>query len=156
MSPAAEDLHLSLPAELANLPHMLALVDSASGQFGLTPEDAYDVRLAVDEMCTNLIRHGYQGMPPGAMSLRLRREPERLVVRLSDRGRACPPDAVPEPDLDLPWEQRPIGGLGWYLTREVMDSIDYETAPDGEHHLTLVKRLGPAATDAAAGPTPKI
>jgi sigma-B regulation protein RsbU (phosphoserine phosphatase) len=141
-------LQLSLPAVLDNLPRMLALVDTACASIGVPPEAAYDVRLAVDEMCTNVISHGYEGLPTGPMSLQLVEEPRQLVIRLSDRGHACPPDAVPEPDLAAPWDERPIGGLGWHLTRQVMDSISYETAPDGEHHLTLVKRFTPA------GPAP--
>ena len=134
-------LHLSLPAERANLPRMLALVDTARDCIGIDADAAYDIRLAVDEMCTNLIDHGYRDLPAGPMALLLDEQPDRLVIRLSDRGHACPPEAVPAPDLAASWDERRIGGLGWHLTRQVMDSIDYATAADGEHHLTLVKHL---------------
>ena len=61
-------LQLSLPAVLSNLPQMLALVDTACERIGVPPDAAYDVRLAVDEMCTNVISHGYEGLPTGPMS----------------------------------------------------------------------------------------
>jgi anti-sigma regulatory factor (Ser/Thr protein kinase) len=51
------------------------------------------------------------------------------------------PTRVPDPDLTLPLEERPLGGLGIYLIRQSVDKMVYRAVPEGGNELTLVKRL---------------
>lgn len=127
------------PAELASLPALMEHAKEACARAGVGGEAAHAVRLAVEEAVMNLIEHAYAGMPPGPIGVSVDAGPERIVVTVEDRARPFDPAAAPRPDLDASCEERPIGGLGWHLIRELMDEIRYESE-DGLNRLTLVKR----------------
>jgi anti-sigma regulatory factor (Ser/Thr protein kinase) len=133
---------LTVAARIENLPQLLALVDGVCREHRVAPDAAYDVRLAVDEICSNLIVHGYRDLPPGPISLAVMPLPDRLVIHIADRGRAFNPANAPVPDLSAPVDTRPLGGLGCHLVRSVMDAIDYESDANGENRLTLTRITG--------------
>ncbi|HEX6136269.1 MAG TPA: ATP-binding protein [Casimicrobiaceae bacterium] len=131
--------HREVEARIENLGELLALIDAVCRERGVSREIAFQTRLAVDEMCTNVIVHGYRGLQPGPIALTVTPHPDRLVIRIVDRGYPFDPRSAPAPDLCASVEERPIGGLGCHLVRSVMDGIDYETTVDGGNRLTLVK-----------------
>ena len=138
--PASTGRALALPGELANLPGLVSFVLAACERAGCGPEATFAVRLAVEEVFTNIAGYGYAGGPPGPVTVSIGREPAGLVVTIEDRARPFDPEDAPPPDLDSPWEDRRVGGLGWHLIRELMDDVRYERA-DGVNRLTLVKAL---------------
>jgi len=96
------------------------------------PEDIiFDLKLAVDEACTNIITHGYQGMDPGSIMLSFRIEPDRILVEITDFGHSFEPAPPGEMDLEAALEDRPVGGLGLYLIYQTMDNIDYQASEEG-------------------------
>jgi anti-sigma regulatory factor (Ser/Thr protein kinase) len=98
------------------------------------------LELAVDEVCTNIIQHGYDPDRQGEISLTIELDTDEARITVVDSGRPFSPDEAAEPDLEAPWDERPVGGLGWHLVRSVVDEIHYRR--DGsENLLTLVKRL---------------
>ena len=78
---------------------------------GVTDEVLYDVQLAVDEACTNIITHGYAGLDPGSIILDLEVHPAHLTVTITDFGHSFEPDTTPIPDVDAPIEERELGGF---------------------------------------------
>jgi serine/threonine-protein kinase RsbW len=98
-----------------------------------------DMVAAVDEAATNIILHGYAGRP-GTIAIEIRRERSALVVFLRDHAPDFDPTTVPPPDLNLPLEQRRLGGLGIHLIRAYIDRITYRTMTQGGNELTLVKK----------------
>ena len=132
---------LTVDASIDELPRLLDVVDRVCRASGADAAMTYDVRLAVDEVCSNLIAHGYRGLAPGPVALSVEAMPDRMVIRIADRGHRFDLRAAPLPDLGAPLEDRPIGGLGCHLVRGVVDDIDYRSDPGGENHLTLVRRL---------------
>ena len=96
--------------------------------------------MVLDEVVSNIIRHG---SPDGArreIRVRLALEAGRLLVEVEDDGIPFDPRAVPEPDLDAPVERRRPGGLGIPLCRALMERIDY--AREGRiNRLTLSRPL---------------
>lgn len=99
-----------------------------------------DLKLAVDEACTNVIEHGYAGSA-GTIRLSTARDGGTLTVVVEDRGRPFDPSGIAAPDLSAGWEDRRIGGLGWHLIRSCVDEIRYEPAASGGNRLTLVKKI---------------
>jgi serine/threonine-protein kinase RsbW len=97
-----------------------------------------DLTLAIDEAVTNIIIHGYQGVP-GIIELEVRRDGERLLVTIRDQAPLFDPTTVPRPDLSIPLDRRPFGGMGVHLMRESLDGIHYRALPGGGNELTLVK-----------------
>jgi serine/threonine-protein kinase RsbW len=136
---AGSSARLAVPARADSLPGLLAFIDAVCRGHGLAPDVAFDARLAVDEMCTNIVVHGYRGLPPGPVALEVAVLADRIVIRIFDRGRAFDPRNAQVPDVHAPLEERDVGGLGCHLVRSVMDDIDYASTADGGNCLTLTK-----------------
>ena len=108
---------------------------------GIPPATAYAVNLSVDELLTNTISYGYEDSEEHRIDLMIRLDGDRLAIEISDDGVAFEPDSAEEPDTDAPIEDRPIGGLGIFLTRQMMDSFDYRR-DEGRNIVTLTKKTG--------------
>jgi serine/threonine-protein kinase RsbW len=113
--------------------------DFAQGA-GLSDKDLFALQIIVEELVTNVIDYG--GIPAGEHAVRvdLSAEGGDLVIRLDDRGKEYNPLLREEPDVTLPAEQRPIGGLGVHFCKKLTDSQEYERR-DGRNVLTLRKKL---------------
>jgi serine phosphatase RsbU (regulator of sigma subunit)/anti-sigma regulatory factor (Ser/Thr protein kinase)/transposase len=97
------------------------------------------ILLAIEEACTNVIRHAYL-YAPGTIGLKMRILSDRAVFVITDNGRAFDFDAADEPDLDRYVETSRKGGLGLYLIRKIMDSVEYQSRA-GQNSLTLMKKM---------------
>ena len=95
----------------------------------LNESTAFVLKFAVEELFTNMVKHNASG--PSEISIGLTVEPEKLLVRLVDRENfpfdVTKPDSA---DVDLGEEQRRPGGLGLYLTKRMVDKIDFEHVGD--------------------------
>jgi anti-sigma regulatory factor (Ser/Thr protein kinase) len=122
------------------LPALLAAAEAASDDAGLGEEGRFAVRLAVEELCSNVIEHGYGTQAPGELTLRLAVGPDGLAVTVADRAPLFDPSQAPAPDLSSDWLERRVGGLGVHLVRHVMDELRHEPRPGGGNLVTVVKR----------------
>jgi anti-sigma regulatory factor (Ser/Thr protein kinase) len=100
----------------------------------------YDLKLAVDEACTNIITHGYAGMNPGSIILNLEIKTDEVIVTIEDFGHPFEPSEASAPDIEAGLEDQPMGGFGLFFIYETMDEINYETKEDG-NRLTFIKKL---------------
>ncbi len=100
----------------------------------------YDLKLAVDEACTNIITHGYAGMNPGSIILSLEMAPNKVVVTITDFGHPFEPGDTSAPEVEAGLEDIPMGGFGLFFIYQTMDEINYETTEDG-NRLTFIKQL---------------
>lgn len=106
----------------------------------VTDEILYDIQLAVDEACTNIISHGYADLHPGSIILDLDIEPDKIVVTLTDFGRSFEPSSAPVPDVNAPIEERELGGFGLFFIQQSMDDVNYQVTEDG-NKMILTKYL---------------
>ena len=134
---------LATDARRERLGELLAFVDRACARAGLAPSTALDVRLATEEVVTNVIEHGYAGAG-GPLTVRVHHEPARFVVVVEDRAPLFDPATIPLVETGAPIERRTIGGLGWHLATRVMDEVRHERAVPRGNRLTLVKHLAAA------------
>ncbi len=137
---------LSCQAVRASLPELLGFAIEVAREAGLDEQTAHALRLAVEEACVNVIEHGYAGMPPGPIELTIAEEAGGVRVEIADRARPFAPDAAPVPDLQAAIEDRPMGGLGWLLIRELMDEVRHAPREGGGNRLTMIRRAGPSAS----------
>jgi serine/threonine-protein kinase RsbW len=114
--------------------------EHCAGTPGITDEVLYDVQLAVDEACTNIITHGYADMDPGSVILDLALDSDKLTLSLTDFGHSFEPGNTPVPDVDVPIEERELGGFGLFFIHQSMDQVDYRVTEDG-NTMTLTKYL---------------
>ena len=116
------------------------ITEHCAGKTGVTEEILYDIQLAVDEACTNIIMHGYAGMDPGSVILDLEIDADKITISLTDFGHAFEPDSAPIPNVDAPIEERELGGFGLFFIRQSVDDVKYRTSEDG-NTMTLIKNL---------------
>ena len=131
---------LELDATLENIPRFRAFVEDACARGGASTDDCFAIKLAVDEVCSNIIEHGYGPDLGGTISLIFEASQNEARVTVIDTGRTFSPEEAPVPDVEAPWQDRPIGGLGWHLIRKMVDDMQYQT-DGGENRLTLVKKF---------------
>ncbi len=109
--------------------------------------------LAVDEVCANLVEHATDGLAPGPTRVSVQRRGDDAIVVVEDRGHPFDPADAPTPDLVSDWIDRPIGGLGWFLVKQMVDDLRYDSVSSAEgmlNRLTLIKRG--AASASSSGP----
>jgi anti-sigma regulatory factor (Ser/Thr protein kinase) len=138
-----EAASFSRPGTLENLPAFIDFVGEACRRAGADPSSCLALRLAVEEVCVNLMRHGYAGREPGPIEMDVRAEPRRLVVTITDFAPPFFPESAPAPDLSSGWKERPLGGLGWHLVKTAVDQVRYESGASTGNRLTLVKNIEP-------------
>lgn len=136
-------------AVLPSLSEIRRVVERWCRRAGASDEDCHAVVLAVDEVCTNVIEHGYAGRDDGTLVLRLAAGDDEIRLVVGDTGRTFDPADAPRPDVDADWRERPIGGLGWHLVRSMVDDVRYRSDAMG-NAVTLIKRL---ATEPTTGAT---
>jgi anti-sigma regulatory factor (Ser/Thr protein kinase) len=103
---------------------------------GLGRRDARRIVLAVDEACSNIIRHAYGGDGAKTITVTVTDDRERFIVRLRDYGKKADPDKIAPRPLD---DVRP-GGLGTHFMAQAFDRVDYDTSVEQGTLLTLEKR----------------
>ena len=129
---------ICLAAELESLQVFRGFITECCARYNIPDEIVFDLKLAVDEACTNIITHGYKGMDPGSIILSFRIEPDRILVQITDFGHIFEPVDAPQPDVQAALEDRELGGLGLYLIYQTMDNIDYQASEEG-NTLTFTK-----------------
>jgi anti-sigma regulatory factor (Ser/Thr protein kinase) len=123
---------LVVEGKLDSLGAIAQYVMKSATDAGLDKKAAYRLRLAVDEIATNIIIHGYEeaGLE-GNVCVRATINEHSLTIRLEDSAIPYDPHVRKGPeDLDQPIEKRQIGGLGVYLALEGVDEFSYEYVGD--------------------------
>jgi serine/threonine-protein kinase RsbW len=131
---------LRIPARRELLVNIRTFVKEQASAANIRPALIADLIQAVDEAASNIIIHGYKD-GPGEIEIEVRFEPDKITVNLRDHAPGFDPTQVPSPNIDLPLEKRPIGGLGVHLIRHCVDEFNYCTSPSGGNELVLVKYL---------------
>jgi serine/threonine-protein kinase RsbW len=134
----SQRFQITLAAEVESLQAFRKFITDCCAKYDLPGDTVLELKLAVDEACTNIIEHGYKGMDPGSIILAFRIQPDRILVQITDFGQVFEPVAGPKPDVEAALEDRELGGLGLYLIYETMDNIDYSSSEDG-NMLTFTK-----------------
>ncbi len=141
---------LILPGELESLSAIGRYVAEAATAAGLDRASAYKLRLAVDEIATNAVVHGYQEAGiSGPVTVAATLDERELRIAVGDTARPFDPTAMTLPDeaeLDRPLDERPIGGLGVMLAREGVDDLRYERVDGWNRTIIVVNRPNLAAS----------
>ena len=106
----------------------------------LSVETTGELEIIVEEVLANIISYAYAAPGEGLVYVDARVEPSAVTLVFRDTGAPFDPLARPGPDLDAPIADRPIGGLGVFLTTELASRVAYERR-DGANGLTVTKTL---------------
>jgi serine/threonine-protein kinase RsbW len=118
-------------------------VEDGGLALGGQAEAVGDLVTAVNEAVTNILLHGYKNRP-GALAIEMYCQGDELHVCLEDEAPLFDPTTAPEPDLSLPLDRRPLGGVGVKMMREFTDELRHEARAGGGNRLVLVKRRAAA------------
>ena len=137
---AEQVFDLSVNASLENLQKVREYIDQVGAQLGVTESALGDLRLVVDEAVTNVILHGYGNDPSEKVELHMEGDGDAVVIRIRDRARTFDPAGVSAPQLDTALKDRPFGGMGIFLIKEMTDEAEFLPLPGGGNEIRLVKR----------------
>ena len=131
---------LTLINKVSEITKLNAFVKSATTALNMENELANRIKLAVEEAVTNIIDYAYPVDIEGTINVTIEADKENIRFILTDSGAEFDPTSVSKADTTLTVDERPIGGLGVFLVRNLMDSINYERS-DGKNVLRLEKKL---------------
>lgn len=144
---------ITLPALPPSLLLLQAALDEVCNEAGMSRGQRDDLQVVLDEVCANIFKHAYPADAPGTVRMELRMVPHAqgtppahpvpaaLELRFIDQGLPFNPLAQPEPITTLPLEERPLGGLGIHLVRQLTDRQHYSHTRAEGNRLTLWKHL---------------
>lgn len=135
---------ITYKASLDVLEPIRKLLTQTAISVGLDKKKTYGLCLAVDEIATNVIRHGYEesGITDGTFKMIIHKKVNELEVILIDNGPPFNPlehHLPTEEDLNTPLEDRPIGGLGIMMALQNVDEFKYEFSDNHNCNLFVVK-----------------
>jgi PAS domain S-box-containing protein len=128
-------------AQMNHLNDLRDFVGAAAKYCLLKQDDILALKLAAEEVCTNIIQHGYEEQEPGDIAVMVEIEDNLARLIISDDGKSFSPEQAKSPDIEADWNERDIGGLGIYFVKELMDSVFYAKTDDGSNELILEKEL---------------
>jgi len=137
---AVEKRHLSIMGTLEHVRVACDFVSKVAAEIGFGDDAVFHCNLAVEEICTNIVEHGYQHNGAGkSIDVVCEIHTTHLLIILIDEAEPFNPLQLQDPDPDTPLWEREGGGWGIYFVKQYMDDIRYEFN-DGHNNLILEKR----------------
>ena len=131
---------LILPNDIETIPQLNEFIDSVAEEMALDMSLTMSLNLAIEEAVVNVMDYAYPEGQQGNVEIEAMTDGEWLTFVISDSGVPFDPTTKEDADTTLSAEERPIGGLGIFLVRQLMDVIQYQR--DGDKNvLTLRKKL---------------
>ena len=113
----------------------------AARESGFNDEEISKIALAVDEACTNVIKHAYEFDPSKRITITVKLGASLFEVDVLDTGRQFDPSRVLAPDMKEYLTHFRRGGLGVYLMKSLMDKVEYNIEPGKKNEVRLIKYL---------------
>ena len=130
---------LVLPNDIETIPQLNEFIDTVAEEVGFDMSLTMSLNLALEEAVVNVMDYAYPDGQKGDVDIEVTADQQWLTFVISDTGIAFDPTAKEDVDTTLSAEQRPIGGLGIFLVRQLMDVIDYKREGN-KNVLTLRKK----------------
>lgn len=132
---------MTIPGRYSQIQRACGFVAEGARLAGFNEKAIFQLELACDEACTNVIEHAYGGEDRGELTVSYAVTPDCFILSVHDRAdRRFDPDAVPEP-APMDEENTRIGGLGLHLIRKTMDEVAFTFSETEGNRLTMKKQL---------------
>ena len=116
---------MRVEASTAHLAEVRDFVAEHAAKCGFSPKEISEIRLAVDEAYTNIIKHAYKENGSKPVEIELGSDQRKFWVSLMDKGESFDLTKYQEPDVETQIKQKRRGGMGVYLIRKLMDQVHY-------------------------------
>lgn len=133
-------MKFTLQSDIGELAKLAAELEAYAERESLPLDVVQQLNLALDELITNTITHGYRGDGNRSIEVEIKRDRKSLHATLTDDASPFNPFETNPPDVNLPLEERKVGGLGVFLVRQLMDDFSY-SLQDGRNCVRLRKSL---------------
>lgn len=141
MAKRKSEYKLRIPSQTDNLELIRDFVSKLASKVGFGVDDVGKIELAVDEACTNVIKHAYKKDPSKPIDIAIKIYLNKFTIVITDRGKGFDPSKLKIPNMKEYLAELRVGGLGIYLMRSLMDEVDYEVKPGVRNKVTMVKYL---------------
>lgn len=136
-----KERELQVKSRTENLSKIREFIQNYASSVGFNQETIDNMMLAVDEACTNIIKHAYKSYPDGEIVIKINYKEKKLIINIIDFGKAFHPESIPEPNIQEYYRQHRVGGLGMYLMKTLMDEVKYISIPGKYNQVFLTKSL---------------
>jgi anti-sigma regulatory factor (Ser/Thr protein kinase) len=133
-------LFLTLRSTITEIERLSREFGQFADRHGLAHEVRFSMNVALEEVVTNIISHGYKDRDDQLIVVEVVVTPGELTAWVEDEAPAFNPLELLPPDVTAPLEQRRPGGLGIHIAKKLMDRLHY-THSNGKNRLELRKRL---------------
>ncbi|MFC1617188.1 ATP-binding protein [Candidatus Margulisiibacteriota bacterium] len=130
---------IKLAADISNLHKFMRYIVDRLTEIGVTGDAVGEIELAAEEVMVNVFNYGYPG-EKGDVEVGVTEKDGQLFIKVIDQGTEFDMTKAAAPDVNAPIEERPIGGLGIYLAKQLMDEVTYQRVGD-TNVLTLIKKI---------------
>lgn len=131
---------LNIHNNIAEISQLAPFLDEVAEAYGIAPDVSFKLNLALDEALANSISYAYPEGTEGSITLEADVDGDDLLFHLIDEGTPFDPTKEGDVDITLSVEERPIGGLGIFLIKQMMDSVTYKRV-DNKNILELRKKI---------------
>lgn len=131
---------LTLRNEVAELEKLVPFIQALSSELSLPHELVFNLNLVLEEAISNIIFYAYPGQSGKEINVQALCKGNSLIFTLTDTGLPFDPTRVEDADITLSVEERPIGGLGIFLIKNIMNEVEYQRI-EGKNIFTLKKEI---------------
>jgi serine/threonine-protein kinase RsbW len=141
MDKKMEDKTLTITNQMDELAIVVDYLDSLGEEWELSPALVFSLNLVLEEALTNTILYGFdEDDHQHNIAINFTKKGDEVAIMIVDDGREYDPTLKADPDITLPVEERPIGGLGIFLIKKIMDQVEY-VRKDNRNFLMLTKNI---------------
>jgi len=137
---AKNPIHATFSNSGDTMPRIARLLDRVGAEYSLPPGVLTDLRIAMDEVVTNIFKYAWLDDAPHDISIACRMHGGVLETTIEDDGVPFDPLLAPSPDIHSALDTREVGGLGVHFLKRLMRDVAYERV-GGRNRLTLTQEL---------------
>ncbi len=146
MKAKTQKYRLKIPSVTENLQMIREFALKIAAKAGFNEETQEQIALAVDEACTNVIKHAHHHDARRLMDIQIKTDANKMIITITDKGRGFDITKLKDPDVEKYIRESRHGGLGIYLIKTLMDEVDYEFNPGVKNQVQLTKYLQKSVT----------
>lgn len=132
--------NLALANKISELEHIHLTVNELLDKWEIPAALGFTLDLVLEEAFTNVVKYAFDDDQPHQIFLEFEKTGDQLEIRLIDDGLSYDPTQKTDPDIEAPVEERQVGGLGIFLIKQFMDSVEYQRK-DNKNYLILTKQI---------------
>ena len=139
MSGKKQKFLLVIPGESKYLEIIREFIAKIARSVGFNEEHINKIQVSVDEACTNVVKHAYQGMKKKDVRIEVELDVEKMTIAIIDKGKGFDPKTIEPLNMNKYLNEFRRGGLGIHLMNILMDEIKYSIHPLKKNQVTMVK-----------------